>query len=476
MKKKMILVAIVAVLSKHSMADDVIVFNSPMPMKTVYGDPGHGEDRIENGKIVVDSPFDLEIGSAEYSKVLGKAIKSHKDVRKDPKTGATTTNWYHFAEARFSQPYFGAERAWLSFDGEDKKLSNVHLSVGENKKGFGGKLTFTDCCKKFDEIAADMSKRLGEEFGDEEATEEEVLENLAICTKDSPGSHGHAVSFRSAVATVARKYGDVEYHLSAMIHGDKTYSVSLSFARPFRQRLAFAEVCDERDKRIPVYTNKPHSVDFSLRTPEQEKAHREADALRATIKRLFDVDLDAPSETNDTSAALMALTNSPARPEWFPLARPFAGCTERKVDRGLRLMFIPMVNFGIRHPFDGDVGEEELKAESQRILEALERELGAKIPAFERSEKKSEIVEPPDSAPPALGDLRAMLRSNDGVFFMGGIGDICITVKYAVPSYVKRGGQYCIAQRGAVVVEIMQSQIVAGTRKAAGKQQRKGGR
>ncbi len=86
------------------------------------------EFRIENGKIVVDSPFDLEIGSAEYSKALGKAIKSHKDVRKDPKTGATTTNWYHFAEARFSQPYFGAERASLSFDGEDKKLSSVHLS------------------------------------------------------------------------------------------------------------------------------------------------------------------------------------------------------------------------------------------------------------------------------------------------------------------------------------------------------------
>ena len=434
------------------------------------------EFRIEDGKIVVDSPFDLEIGSAEYSKALGKAIKSHKDVRKDPKTGATTTNWYHFAEARFSQPYFGAERAGLSFDGEDKKLSNVHLSVGENKKGFGGKLTFTDCCKKFDEIAADMSKRLGEEFGDEEATEEEALEDLAICTKDSPGSHGHAVSFRSAVASATNKYEDVEYHLMAMIHSDKSYSVNMSSSRPYRHGSTFAEVDGERDKSIPVYTNKPHSVDFSLRTPEQEKAHLEADALRATIKRLFDVDLDAPSETNDTSAALMALTNSPARPEWFPLARPFAGCTERKADRGVRFLVIPVVNFGLRRPFDGDVSEEELKSESQRILDALERELGAKIPAYERPEKKPAKVESPDSAPPALGDFRAMLRSDDGVFFMGGIGDICITVKYAVPSYVKRGGQYCVAQRGAIVVEIMQSQIVAGTRKTAGMQQRKGDR
>ena len=434
------------------------------------------EFRIEDGKIVVDSPFDLEIGSAEYSKALGKAIKSHKDVRKDPKTGATTTNWYHFAEARFSQPYFGAERASLAFGGEDKKLSQVIFSVGEDKKGFSGKLTFTDCSKKFDEIAADMSKRLGEEFGGEEATEEEALERIAECAKDSSGSCWYAASFRTAVATVARKHGDAEYRLSAMIHSDKTYSVNMSFGRPYRHGSDYAGSDDERDRRIPVYTNNPHSVDFSLRTPEQETAHREADALRATIKRLFDVDLDAPSETNDTSAALMSLTNSPARPEWFPLARPFAGCTERKADRGVRFAMIPVVNFGFRHPFDGDVSEEELKAESQRILDALERELGAKIPAYERPEKKPEKVEPPDSAPPALGDFRAMLRSNVGDFFIGGIGDICMTVKYAVPSYVKRGGRYCVAQRGAIVVEVVQSQIMAGTRKTADKQQRKGDR
>ena len=39
-------------------------------------------------------------------------------------------------------------------------------------------------------------------------------------------------------------------------------------------------------------------------------SHKEAGALRATIKRIFGVDLDAPSVTNDTSAALMSLTNS----------------------------------------------------------------------------------------------------------------------------------------------------------------------
>ena len=76
--------------------------------------------RIEDGKVVVDSPFDLEIGSPEYAKALGSAVKSHKDVRKDPKTGETVTNWYHSGEAHFAQPYFGAQKALLSFNGEGR--------------------------------------------------------------------------------------------------------------------------------------------------------------------------------------------------------------------------------------------------------------------------------------------------------------------------------------------------------------------
>ena len=98
--------------------------------------------RIEDGKVVVDSPFDLEIGSPEYAKALGNGVKSHKDVRKDPKTGETVTNWYHSGEAHFAQPYFGAKNAWLSFSGEDKALSRAGLSIGKDGKGFGGALAF----------------------------------------------------------------------------------------------------------------------------------------------------------------------------------------------------------------------------------------------------------------------------------------------------------------------------------------------
>ena len=268
-----------------------------------------GEFRVEDGRIVVDSPFDLEIGSPEYAKALGKGVESHKSVRKDPRTGAMTTNWYHSAEARFVQPYFGVTNVWLPFRNEGKSLSQVNLSIGVDKKSFGGKLTYNDCCKMFAEVAAEMSKRLGEELEDKyDSTEEEALERLAERAEDHADSVGYATSFRFASAAATNRFGDVEYQLMGLIHNDKTYSLEFTMARPFRHE-GFSGASRVAG-HIPVYTNMPHSVDFSLRTPEQEKAHKEADALRATIKRLFDVDLDAPSVTNDTAAAITSLTKS----------------------------------------------------------------------------------------------------------------------------------------------------------------------
>ena len=430
--------------------------------------------RIEDGKIVVDSPFDLEIGSPEYAKALGDGIRSHADVRRDSDTGTMVTNWYHSGEARFARPYFVAKNAWLSFKGEDKALSNVHLSIG--RRGLGVKLTFNDCCKKLDEVAADISVRLGVEMNvDDDATEEDALARIAECAKDCADSPGYAVSFRHAIADTTNRYGEVEYRLSAMIHSDKTYSLSLTIERPFRHGTFSAASRD--DGHIPVYTNKPHAVDLSLRTPEQEKAHREADALRATIRRVFGVDLDAPSSTNDMSAALLTLTNTPAKAEWFPLEKPFAGCTERRADMGVRMLFIPMATFAIRHAFDDYVGEEELKAESQKVLDALESEFGDKIPEYEVDAEMAEKDDPQDVEPPAFGDLRAMLQlGRTGDFFKGGVGDISIGIKYAQPSYVKRSGKYEVALRGAVVVEIVQSPILAQTKKRSDKSRRKGDR
>ena len=432
---------------------------------------------IKDGKIVVDSPFDLEIGSPEYAKALGKAVKSHKDVCKDPKTGETVTNWYHFGEASFVRPYFGAKKAWLSFDGEGKTLSSARLSIAKDDKRFVGVLTFDECCKAYNEIAADMSKRLGEEIDvDDDVTEEEARERIEELVKREKVGSCISSSFRYDGVTVTNKYGDVWYNLSAMMHENKKCWIGLDIERP-RDFHATSSQSSRDDGHIPVYTNKPHAVDLSLRTPEQEKAHREADALRAMIKRVFGVDLDAPSSTNDMSAALLTLTNSPVKAEWFPLEKPFAGCTERRADMGVRMLLIPMATFAIRHAFDGHVGEEELKVESQKILDALESEFGEKIPEYDVDAKEAEMGDSPDDEPPAFGDLRAMLQlGRTGDFFKGGVGDISVGIKYAPPSYVKRSGKYEVALRGAVVVEIVQSPILSQTKKRKTESNRKGDR
>ena len=141
------------------------------------------------------------------------------------------------------------------------------------------------------------------------------------------------------------------------------------------------------------------------------------------------------------------------------------------------MLFIPMATFAIRHAFDGHVGEEELKAESQKILDALESEFGEKIPEYEVDAKIAEENDPQDAEPPAFGDIRAMLRlGRTGDFFKGGVGDISIGIKYAPPSYVKRNGKYEVALRGAVVVEIVQSPILSQTKKRSDKSGRKGDR
>ena len=433
--------------------------------------------RVEDGKIVVDSPFALEIGSPEYAKALGNAVKSHADVRRDASSGAAVTNWYHGGEARLSQPYFGARKAWLSFAGDDKALSSVSLSIGKDEKGFIGTLTFGDCSRMYDEIAADMSKRLGEEIDtNNDKTEEEAREIIEECVKQEKYGSSFSTSFRSAMVSTTSKYGEVVYGLTAWMHENKKCWVSLSIYC-FRDFSVPYASSSREDGRIPVYTNSPHAVDLSLRTPEQEKAHKEADALRATIKRVFGVDLDAPSVTNDMSASLLTQTNRSAKAEWYPLERPFAGCTERRVDQGCRMMFIPMTSFAIRHVFDCHVGKDELNAEAQKILEALEREFGEKIPAYYVAAKDAESGEPPDSEPPAFGDTRAMLQLGHAVhFFTGGVGDISIGIKYASPSYVKRSGKYEVALRGAVVVEIVQSPILAQAKRRKEKSTSKGGR
>ena len=100
--------------------------------------------RMENGELVVDSPFDLCIGSSEAAKLLGAKLHS---------STYDGTNRQYFASARLSKPYFGCQTLSLNFYGEEKSLGSIHLN---NRK-----LPLDDCRKTVLDMADDIGKRFG---------------------------------------------------------------------------------------------------------------------------------------------------------------------------------------------------------------------------------------------------------------------------------------------------------------------------
>ena len=100
--------------------------------------------RMEDGELVVDSPFDLCIGSSEAAKMLGAKLHS---------STYDGTNRQYFAIARLSKPYFGCQTLSLNFYGEEKSLGSIHLN---NRK-----LPLDDCRKTVLDMADDIGKRFG---------------------------------------------------------------------------------------------------------------------------------------------------------------------------------------------------------------------------------------------------------------------------------------------------------------------------
>ena len=116
--------------------------------------------RIENQRIVLDSPFALEIGSTEYAKAFGDLIRTSAYAIYDPQTRKTTTNFYHHAEAWLATPYFGCERVWLKFKGEEKTLNSCNLSRGRFYSS-SKSMSFDECRTTVGKIVADMESRFG---------------------------------------------------------------------------------------------------------------------------------------------------------------------------------------------------------------------------------------------------------------------------------------------------------------------------
>ena len=419
--------------------------------------------RVENRKIVLDSPFALEVGSAEYAKAFGDLIQTSAHASYNPQTKKTTTNFYHHAEAWLATPYFGCERVWLNFKGEEKTLNSCNLSRGRFY-GSSKKMSFDECRATVGKIVADMESRFGMTMrctndlseNDAKARVKEMGEELK---QRGEKCGGYATSFVYYSWQTKNAHGFVDYRVSGMMDEKGGCSINVDFSVPPEFLRRSYQPGDE----IPVYTNEMYSTTSAKLVPtvEQKKAHEEAKKLRETIARLFGVDLDQPSETNDLSSALWQ-TNTPAtvKREWTSMERPFEGMTERKVNQSVRFLAIPFGMFALRRSYDGDVSEEELKAQAKRFLDRLEKEYGAKIPEADTKEGTALLAKQFGEGVPTFGDTKALLGLDKKTHFMGKVGDLAIEIGYAEPRYAKRGGMYEIVCKGAVVVNIVQSPVI----------------
>ena len=123
--------------------------------------------RMENGELVVDSPFDLCIGSSEAAKLLGAKLKSFPESN----TYSYGTNQNYYGFARLATPYFGFDKMSLTFMGEEKALYAINLYQE------GSELSLGDCRKTVRDIAADIEQRFGVKMGGAfmDRTDEEAL-------------------------------------------------------------------------------------------------------------------------------------------------------------------------------------------------------------------------------------------------------------------------------------------------------------
>ena len=419
--------------------------------------------RIENQRIVLDSPFALQIGSTEYAKAFGDLIWTSAHASYDPQTKKTTTNFYHHAEAWLATPYFGCEWVGLNFKGEEKTLNSCNLSRG-SFYGSSKKMSFDECRTTVGKIVADMESR----FGMTMRCTNDLSENDAKVRVKEMGEEfkqrgekcsGYATGFVYYSWQTKNAHGFVDYHVSGMMDEKGGCSINVDFSAPPE----FLRRSYQPGDKIPVYTNEMCSTTTSKLVPtaEQKRAHEEAKKLRETIARLFGVDLDQPSETNEWSSALWQTNaQTSVMREWTPMEKPFEGMTERKVNQSIRFLAIPFGTFALRHPYDGDVSEEELKAQAKRFLDRLEKEYGAKIPEADTKEGAALLAKQFGEGVPTFGDTKALLGLDKRTHFMGKVGDLAIEIGSAEPRYAKRGGKYEIICKGAVVVNVVQSPVI----------------
>lgn len=380
--------------------------------------------RFDGGEAVVVSPFDLELGSAEYAKLLGDRLKSTTDARYDPQTKTTTTNWSWHARVKLAKPFMGEKRVGLTFKGEDRRLES--FEINSLPHDMVQTMTMEECLKTFGEVSAELRRRLGiKPYGPGKRT---VKELEAEIVKE----HGKRAGREPNGCT---------------------------FLRPLRGRnlekgttaAIFCSVDGNRKCGLGLRVSKDKSEPFLSRfgsVKERARAHDEAKKLRTAVKRLSGVDLDAPPDGGGS-----------LKLAWQKLDKPVCGMTERRI--AATSLHVQTTSLSFRRAYDGDVDEAEMERQARDFIEALERELGGTIPRKDVDlDGKKALAAVHCNGTPAYGDTRVAMQLDCKELFSGQIGDIAISVISAPPQYAKTSGGAKPVRRGAVVAMIVQSPMM----------------
>lgn len=387
--------------------------------------------RLEGRKLVFDSPFDLEIGSTEYAKLIPGRLRSSSTAYYDPESKTATTNWSWSAEARLAQPYCGSSKVRLTFKDEDRHLDSFMIGDYFQRSA---KLSVDECRRQLEELAAEVKARHGIELKRSCETTDEEIDSWF---KDKKSSSRVSRTFASYSGKSEGKDGLlVGYELSGTVDAKRRCSLSFH-AYTSRQPKARRQVVDATRDLVSE--------------AERTKAHAEAEKFRQMLKEKFDVDFDSPKETKDFDF----------KHEWTKRECPFAGFDEQKHTGSSGFLGIPLSVFALRRAFDGAVSEEELAAIATNALAELQAAYGGPIPEMDAAEAEKKLSETLGDGVPAYGDSRGLLQLDRKWHFFGRIGDIAVEIASAAPQFVRKGDDYEIAVRGAVTIMITQSPIVA---------------
>ena len=399
----------------------------------------------------VDSPFDLTLGSTNYAVRLGKSVRSNSSAVYDPETKVTTTNWSAYGFVSLSTPYHGVKSVHLGFRGEERRLDSYGFNIGEKKHASGGTLSVEECRKVMKEIADDISKRFGvkmeaSKYGGE-LSDEEIDKRIEQMTKrDSRKYQTVSTSFSHINGFGEREGVGVGYSVSGMVDRKRRCSVHVNVYTSFIPRA-----------KEPVSVASS-SIAGLVSQEEQVKAHAEAKRLREALGKLFGIDFDATEEKKGQKGDS---TEWPPKNEWTPMEHPVAGLIECKPNSGTTSFFqVPIVNFVARRAYPGDVEETELQRLAKDVLDCLETAYGERIPAADTAEGRAQLAEVLGAGVPTFGDSRALLGLDKVQTFVGKLGDLAIDIAYALPRYERRGEDYRLVRRGAVVLTILQSPMI----------------